>query len=192
METRRPTASLLAWSLIGLIGGHQAAYLAVYRDPAVIAHVLEDTGHGWMWFAPLLAASAVLTALLIGVRGSGPVRSFRWRFAGLAMIQSLTFLALETSERFGAGGGAEHLLDHLLADSGALVILLGLTFQLLTAFVLAVASRVIDRALAGLGRHRRAPRTSARSVLRAVAPDSLPHRIGLARACPPRAPPVRA
>ena len=193
MKTRRPTASLLAWSLIGLLGGHQAAYLAVYRDPAVVAHVLRDTGHGWMWLAPLLAASAALTVLIVGLRGTAPVQSFRLRFAALAVIQASTFVAVESCERLPDGTDGARLVDDLLAGSGWLVLLLGLGFQVVAAFLLALASRVVER-IAGVlrRRRRRSPRPAVPAARHAPSSVTLPINLGLARSCPPRAPPVPA
>ncbi len=190
MKSRRPTATLLAWSAIGLLGGHQAAYFLVYRDPALVAHVLEDTGHGWLWIAPFLVAAAAIIAMITGFRGSEPVRSFRGRFLALALVQTGTFVLLEASERAAHRSDPADLTASL-AGSGWLVLVVGIGFQLLTAFLVAVASRAIDRIAAAVRRRRTGHRHPAtRAIRRREAPGSFPHSLRLARTCGPRAPPV--
>jgi hypothetical protein len=192
VKSRRPTATLLAWSVIGLLGGHHAAYLLVYRDPAILAHVLEDTGHGWMWIAPFLAAAAVVIAMIVGFRGSEPVRSFRSRFSALALVQVGTFVLIEAGERVAHGSDAADLIASL-DGSGWLVLIVGIGLQLLTAFLVAVASRVIERIGDAVRRRRVRPRHPVpRACRRWEAPDALSHGLLLARARGPRAPPVGA
>jgi hypothetical protein len=183
--TRRSTRSLLAWSLVGLIGGHQATYALVYRDPGQMTSILDATGHGWLWLAPILVLSALLIALVVGLRGGDPIRSFRWRFTFLALIQGMTFAILEIAERASVHGRA-------FEDADWLILLVGLSIQAGVALLLALASRVVDRVAAALAAHR-APRPRRRpgSILRpslGVFPRASAHGLAFA----PRAPPVRA
>lgn len=185
---RRPTHVLLAWAVLGLLGGHHATYLAIYRDPALIEQMLDVTGHGWLSIAPLLALSALLTALVLGVRGSAPVRSFRWRFLALAAIQVVTFTLVEVGERQVVGGD----LLAAMADGGWLVLGVGAAIQVGVAFLLAAASRVAERLAAALARRRtRAPRREVRSTPR---PRTIrvPRSVVAGRGWAPRAPPVLA
>jgi hypothetical protein len=182
----------LAWSAIGLLAGHQAAYFVVYRDPAVVAHVLEDTGHGWLWFAPFLAAAAAAIALVVGFRGSEPIRSFHWRFAALAFVQVGSYVLLEATERAAHGHGSADVMT-TLDGGGWLVLIVGIGLQLLTAFLVALASRAVERIAAAARRRRAGPRRPVPVAGRRwAAPDALLRRLLLARAFGPRAPPVGA
>jgi hypothetical protein len=184
---RRSTRSLLAWSLVGLIGGHQATYLLLYRDPALMGGILDATGHGWLALAPIFVLSAALTALVLGFHVAEPVRSLRWRFTFLALIQGLTFVAIEFAERFGGGIDVGPLLA---ADWPILVV--GVAMQVAVAAVLAIASRVVERVAALLARHRttnphRRPIRVVRPSLVLFGPATSP---GSGHG--PRAPPVLA
>jgi hypothetical protein len=184
---RRSTRSLLAWSLVGLIAGHQATYLLLYRDPAVIGSMLDATGHGWLGLAPIFVLSAALTALVLGFQIADPVRSFRWRFTFLALIQGMTFVTVEFAERFG--GGID--VGPLLADDW-LILVVGVAMQVAVAALLAIASRVVERVAAVLARHRTAsPRQRTVRVVRPwLAPLFPTTRTGLGSG--PRAPPIFA
>jgi hypothetical protein len=184
---RSSTRALLAWSLVGLIGGHQAAYLLLYRDPAVITGMLDASGHGWMLLGPVFVISAAMTALVVGFQGSDPIRSFRWRFAFLALIQVAAFVTVEFAERSASGVDVRPLLG-----DDWFILVVGSLLQVAVALLLALASRVVERvALAFAGRRTAVPRRRTVSLLRpstlAVPGAILP---GLASA--PRAPPVRA
>jgi hypothetical protein len=188
---RRSTRLLLAWSLVGLIGGHQAAYLAVYREPRIVVEALGATGHGWMWLAPLFCFSAALVALVVGFRGSDPVRSFRWRFAALATIQVLTFVALEAAERLTTGADASRVARDLVAGPDAPVLVVGAVLQVLTAAVLALASRLVDRLASALRERLRSRRRVVAAPFRLPAgisalADLVPAGPGAARAPPLR------
>lgn len=181
--TRYSVRTLIAWSLVGLIGGHQLTYLVLYRDPAT---VLDATGHGWLWAAPILVFSAALTAMVLGLLGTGPVRSLRWRFAFLALIQGSTFATVEIAERSTSGMG----LGHVLAEAW-LVLVVGIAIQAAIAAVLAVASRVVERVAAALRRRASNARRPDRQLGRPTAAFVLPATYaGTGQS--PRAPPVLA
>jgi hypothetical protein len=185
---RRPTRTLIAWSTIGLIVGHQAAYLAYYRDPAIVSEVLRASDHGWLWLAPIILFAAALTALVVGFAGSDPVRSYPHRFASLALIQVGAFAAVEVAERLAGSADLFDLVSRV--DVGILV--LGSLIQVAVALVLAAASRIVERVAATLGRARiAAPRRRPTRFLRPSrsVPPALPTP---ARPFAPRAPPIRA
>lgn len=192
MRPRSPR-SLVAWALVGLIAGHQATYLAVYHDPALVTQVLASTGHGWLWLAPIFVLSAALTALVVGLQGGEAVRSTRWRFAFLAGIQATTFVVLELAERYASGSDAGHLVASLLSGTGGLVLVVGIAVQTVVAAALALASRVVDRVAAALAGRRRAASHPAR-VRRVLRPDLVirPRLLEPGRAAGPRAPPLLA
>jgi hypothetical protein len=190
--TRRPTRSLVAWSLAGLVVGHQATYFLVYRDPSVLASALSATGHGWLWLAPLLLASAPLTALVLSLRESAIVRPFRSRLVFLALIQATTFLALEVAERATTGASAGHLIGGLVEGLGWQILLVGVVVQVVFAALLALASKVVERVIQALrASPGRQPRHRARALRRPVA-VAHPRLRSLADVGGPRAPPVHA
>jgi hypothetical protein len=147
---RRSTPALVAWSVVGLIAGHQATYLAVYRDPAQAGSVLAATGHDWLWLAPIVLLSAALTALVVGFRGTDPVRSFRWRFAFLTAIQVVTFTILEIAERGASGIDLVALVD----GGGHVILAVGAIIQTGVALLLAWGSHAVERIAAAFARTR--------------------------------------
>lgn len=185
---RRSTRALLAWSVVGLIVGHQATYLAVYHDPALVSSVLDATGHGWLWLAPIFLLSAATTALVVGFRDLEPVRSFRWRFAFLAGIQAATFTIVEIAERGATGID----LRTLSADDGHVILAVGIAIQIGVALLLALGSRVVERIAIALARPRSVrprgrPAQTRRPSLPTHALSAVP-----SRGCAPRAPPAFA
>jgi hypothetical protein len=184
---RRSTPTLLAWSVIGMLAGHHATYLAIYRDPTIVADVLAATGHGWLWIAPILVFSAALIALVLGVMGADPIQSFRWRFASLAGIQVGAFVVIEIAERNAAG--VDLWASLLGADDR--ILLLGGLIQVAVALLLAMASRVVERIAHAIRQVRSArPRRRPGLTLRpAFLP--LPLTAAPSRANAPRAPPIR-
>jgi hypothetical protein len=154
----------------------------------VIGNVLNATGHGWLWLAPIFMLSAVLTAFVVGFGGATPVRSFRWRFAILAAIQIATFTVLEIAERTLTGGD----LGTLMADGGDLILAVGALVQTGVALLVSLGSRVVERIAAAFAkprttRPRRRPAPFARPSFLVLPPAG-----ALTRASTPRAPPVFA
>lgn len=191
MSSQRPSATLLAWSIVGLLGGHQLAFALVYRDPSAIAHALADTGHGWAWMAPLLLATAAFVALVTGIRGGSPVTRFRTRVAVLAAIQVGAFLGMEVVERLAHGTHPANLGTVLVENLGWAVLALGVVLQLALAFLLAILSAVVDRIVQALRAAAvRWPRATAGR--RPTVVVRVAHSIDRAGAAGPRAPPVPA
>ncbi len=189
VKPRPSVIALLAWSAAGLLGGHQAAYLLVYRDPAVLAHVFADTGHGWLQVAPFLAAAALLTAIVVGFGGTSPIPSLRWRFSALALVQTSAFLLVEAGERLAHGGAAADPMS-ILDGRGWLVVAVGVGVQCITAALVALASEAVER-IGHAARTRRArPRHRTNESVRPIDASSvLPHGRLWAVTCRPRAPP---
>ena len=64
---RYQRAGVAAWAVLGLLLGHTIAYAATFRDPQVLLHVLEDTGHNWLALLPVFVTLAV-ALLALGTR----------------------------------------------------------------------------------------------------------------------------
>jgi hypothetical protein len=186
----RSKPALLAWSVFGLIVGHQAAYLAVYQDPDALASVLNITGHGWLSFAPIFTMSTMLVAVVLGLRDSEPLKSLRVRFAVLALIQSAAFVMLEVTERQASG-----IDPGLLLSAAELpVLLIGLAVQTGLALLLALASRVVDEVAAAIRRARKTPqlRPSRRALAVTAGYQLYRATSTILAATAPRAPPLHA
>lgn len=161
-------ASIGALAAFGTMAAHALAYFLVQPDPGTRARLLDATGHEYRH----LIASVVVGAFVAGLAGylrekiarsEGPdrTRSVLATAARLAVIQSVVFILVESTERL-AGGGAGHVAD-------TRIVLAGLTAQLVVAcFIALFLACVVDPIAARLARSRRRPR--ARRKLRFDAP----------------------
>ena len=158
---RRIASWLLAvpLALAGSQLAHGLAYRLVQPDAHLRAHLLEETGHGYLHWLPLAggaAAGAVLVGLLLAAlglrgrhRGTASVAPARWPFALLPLA---AFAAQEMLERYGHHGRIE---------SGALVertFLTGLALQLPFALAAWAVARLLLRAAVRLARLLAPPR----------------------------------
>jgi hypothetical protein len=128
-------------SLAGFVVAHALGYTLVVPDPSERAHVLAETGHGYLpavatlgW--PLLALAALL-ALAEGARRRPVRRAVTHRRAGalLAAIQSVFFVVAEVGERLAA-----HESPAVLLRSPVLPVGLAAQVVVAAAIVLALAA----------------------------------------------------
>lgn len=184
MAPRRHPRLRLTWLLtvpimaIGSLAGHTLAYRLVAPDAHAREHLLEQSGHGYLRYAPLflaLCASLVLVALALRAaaafgRRAGP-RAPAWAFA---LLPPLGFVAQELLERFVHSG---HL--HLAAAVEP-TFLVGLCLQVPFALAALLIARLLlgfadsaGRAFAAFPR----PRLRGARTLFLTAPVAAPPRI---------------
>ncbi|MFN8520432.1 MAG: hypothetical protein U0667_13780 [Chloroflexota bacterium] len=184
---RAAAITTAGWATIGLLIGHVAAYDVVYPDAHVHAAALDASGHGWLATvnpALALALVAVVAAAIAGGRSGRPRAA---RFRTLASIQVAAFVGIELAERLAVGMSPAQV-GHELLDHGLWVILVvGILFQLLTAWVGSAFSRDLAHATtlhtrAACHRPRRAP---VLPPWLGHVPDRRPHEQRRGRA-PPR------
>lgn len=160
-------AAVVAWALIGLLLGHKLAYAATFRDPQVLLHVLEDTGHTWLSLTPVLVALLVALLVFTSARGAIGATSMRRRYITIAALQLSAYIAVEVLERLAHGQHLGDVVTGLTSGYGPTLLAFGVVAQLLVAAGTALLSRVVERVIARL-----------RAVnLRRVAPASNPKRI---------------
>ncbi|MDQ4143250.1 MAG: hypothetical protein M3198_05785 [Actinomycetota bacterium] len=138
----------LAWvgaSVCALVGGHLLQYRLLIPDPVARAHLLAETGHGYLPSAVrvsiLLGLLAGGAAVLLGYSSKrqheapgGVAAKFGLRAAG---VQMSCFVCLEVIERVVAGASVGHLLGR--------PILLALLVQFLGAALATVALWMFER-----------------------------------------------
>lgn len=144
MMTMHRRAATVAWAIAGLLLGHQLAYAAAYRDPAVLLHVLQDTGHQWLALTPVVIGLAVAILAATTLRGAAGSSSLRRRYAILAAVQLTAYLAIELTERVAHGSGFGDVAAELLSGSGPMLLACGIAAQLLVAAGVALLSRVVE------------------------------------------------
>ena len=167
-----------AFAAFGTVVAHALAYVVLAPDPHTRAELLVATGHNyWDAFAALATGAVVagvanLVTNQLANRGSDSLRpGFRHAAARLALLQSLLFLALETTERtlFSAGG-------HL----GVGIIVAGLCVQLLVALAIAGFVVGLSRVVESFSRSG-APEVSRAFIPRFVCSEVVHLRPGMTR-----------
>jgi len=131
----------------GVLLGHWLAYLAALPKASLRDAVLSSTGHGYWTEAVRLAVAlgvcglaALVTASLRTEAGPSDRMTFSALLLRLAPIQCAAFLTMETVERAPAHVPVASLLT-------VRVLVLGLAFQVLTAWVGARLLAWLDRAV---------------------------------------------
>jgi hypothetical protein len=142
------------WAVIGLLVGHVAAYDLVFPDEHVHADALAGSGHTWLALVEPSLLVALAFVVIAGVTAARIGRPRVARFRRLVVIQASAFVALELGERLLAGHSPLDLA-HELGEHGLwLILVVGVTVQVITAWLGSAASRGI----AGLARTRAAVR----------------------------------
>lgn len=160
-------AAVVAWALIGLLLGHKLAYAATFRDPQVLLHVLEDTGHNWLSLTPVFVALLIALLLVTSARGATGATTMRRRYITIATLQLSAYIAVEVIERLAHGSNLSDVVVGLTSGYGPTLLAFGVAAQLLVAAGTALLSRMVERVVARL-----------RAVnARRIAPASNPKRI---------------
>jgi hypothetical protein len=134
------TAPLL---VIGLLAGHSLGYRLAVADAHERAHLLEESGHGYLAYAPLVVAvglSLVVVAFAARVRafvrGDQVREAPPWLFA---LLPPLAFLAQEYVER------ALHTHGFTWASALEPAVLTGLVLQIPIALIALAVARALAR-----------------------------------------------
>ena len=102
-----------AWAALAVLLSHVVGYLLAYNDPSTRAHVLADTGHGWVsMLYPALALAAVVALVSSWVNARAGVARYSQRY--LIATSVVGFLSVELVERVlheGTFSGALHNLS---------------------------------------------------------------------------------
>jgi hypothetical protein len=159
--------AVVVWALIGLLLGHTLAYAATFRDPQVLLHVLEDTGHNWLSLTPVFVGLLIALLVVTSARSSTVSTSMRRRYVTIAALQLCAYIAVEVLERMAHGSSLSDVVAGLTSGYGPTLLAFGLAAQLLVAAGTALLSRAVERVVA---------RLRAVSPQR-VAPASNAHRI---------------
>jgi hypothetical protein len=160
-------AAIVAWALIGLLLGHKLAYAATFRDPQVLLHVLQDTGHNWLSLTPVFVGLLIALLVVTSARSSTVSTSLRRRYVTIAALQLCAYIAVEVLERMAHGSSLSDVVAGLNSGYGLTLLAFGLAAQLLVAAGTALLSRAVERVVARL-----------RAVnARRIAPASNPKRI---------------
>lgn len=135
----------LAWALVGVLGGHVLTYAILFPDAHVHDQVLAETGHGWTALLGPAVLTAVVVAVALGlVRGSGHGHRRGVRFTTLLLLQVGLFAGMELAERVASSGLSVAAIRHHLVDHGlAAILLLGVSIQVITAWLGSAVSRVV-------------------------------------------------
>ena len=149
-----------SWALLALLLGHQAAYLLVFRDPQVLAHVLADTGHHWLANLPLLIGFAAAIGAVGSWRDRAPLRRSH-RLVALVALQLAAYLVLEVGERLAHGIPLADLPATLMSFEGVSLLAVGLATQLVAALLAALAGRSVAEVLRAV---RSTPASRRRTV----------------------------
>ena len=160
-------AAVVAWALIGLLLGHTLAYAATFRDPQVLLHVLEDTGHNWLSLTPVFVALLIALLVVTSARGATGATSLRRRYITIAALQLSAYIAVEVLERLAHGSSLSDVAAGLTSGYGPTLLAFGVAAQLLVAAGTALLSRAVERVVARL----------RAATARRVAPASNPKRI---------------
>lgn len=140
----------VAWALIGLLLGHTLAYAATFRDPQVLLHVLEDTGHNWLSLTPVFVALLVALLVVTSARGATGATSMRRRYVTIAALQLSAYIAVEVLERLAHGSSLSDVAAGLTSGYGPTLLAFGVAAQLLVAAGTALLSRMVERVVARL------------------------------------------
>jgi hypothetical protein len=143
-------AAVVAWALIGLLLGHTLAYAATFRDPQVLLHVLEDTGHNWLSLTPVFVALLIALLVVTSARGATGATSLRRRYVTIATLQLGAYIAVEVIERLAHGSSLSDVAAGLTSGYGPTLLAFGVAAQLLVAAGTALLSRAVERVVARL------------------------------------------
>ena len=147
---RYQRAGVAAWAVLGLLLGHTIAYAATFRDPQVLLHVLEDTGHNWLALLPVFVTLAVALLALTSARGATSAESMRRRYVTIAALQLSAYIAVEVLERLAHGSSLSDVAAGLTSGYGPTLLAFGVAAQLLVAAGTALLSRMVERVVARL------------------------------------------
>jgi hypothetical protein len=150
------TAPLL---VLSLLVGHSLGYRWAVADPHARAHLLEESGHGYFTYAPLviavgltLIAAALAARIRAAARGDRMGGSPPWLFG---LLPPIAFVVQELAERILHSG---HVHPGTLAEPAVLI---GLVLQLPLAVIalglawlLAQAADQLGQAMAERPRNR--------------------------------------
>jgi hypothetical protein len=182
--------AVVAWALIGLLLGHTLAYAATFRDPQVLLHVLQDTGHNWLSLTPVFVGLLIALLVVTSARSSTGSTSMRRRYVTIAALQLSAYIAVEVLERLAHGSSLSDVVAGLTSGYGPTLLAFGIAAQLLVAAGTALFSQVVERVVARLravSPQRAAPASNAHRI---TAQQVLLHALfgGLAQGV--RAPPL--
>jgi hypothetical protein len=141
------TAPLL---VIGLVAGHAAGYRWALPDPHQRGHALEESGHAYSAYLPIVVAVALtLVAAALIARVCAVVRGERRGLAPppwlLALLPPAAFLLQEFVERWLSAGHVH------LATLWEPAVLVGLQLQIPFALVALALARALSRAADAIG-----------------------------------------
>ena len=190
----------LAWpialplAVLGAMAGHEAGYRVAVPDAHERAHLLEQTGHGYLAYMPIAVGTGLALAVLgFAAMVAATIRPAHRRRAGpaawlVAVLPPLVFVLQEYVERYTRHGEIEWATASQPAFLAGLA--MQLPFALLAALVAAGLGRLAERVarLIGAGATPR-PRMDV-PLLGALAPIDLPRAPILARGYAGRAPPL--
>jgi hypothetical protein len=143
-------AAIVAWALIGLLLGHTLAYAATFRDPQVLLHVLQDTGHNWLSLTPVFVGLLIALLVVTSARSSTVSTSLRRRYVTIATLQLGAYIAVEVIERLAHGSSLSDVAAGLTSGYGPTLLAFGVAAQLLVAAGTALLSRAVERVVARL------------------------------------------
>jgi len=143
-------AAIVAWALIGLLLGHKLAYAATFRDPQVLLHVLQDTGHNWLSLTPVFVALLIALLVVTSARSSTVSTSMRRRYVTIAALQLSAYITVEVLERMAHGSSLGDVVAGLSSGYGPTLLAFGVAAQLLVAAGTALLSRAVERVVARL------------------------------------------
>jgi hypothetical protein len=160
-------AAVVTWALIGLLLGHKLAYAATFRDPQVLLHVLEDTGHNWLSLTPVFVALLIALLLVTSARGATGGTTLRRRYVTIAALQLSAYITVEVLERLAHGSSLSDVVAGLSSGYGPTILAFGVVAQLFVAAGTALLSRVVERVVAHLravSPQRAAPASNAHRI----------------------------
>jgi hypothetical protein len=141
------TAPLL---VLSLLAGHSLGYRWAIADPDARAHLLEDSGHGYFTYAPLvlavgltLIAASLIARIRAAVKDERKGASPPWLFA---LLPPVAFVVQELTERLLHSG---HVYAGALTQPAVLI---GLALQLPLAVIALGLAWVLAQAADELGR----------------------------------------
>lgn len=111
---------------IATLGTHYLAYQLALRDEATRAHILAESGHGWLgwaWPAVIVAAVAVLAGALRSARDRN---SRELDAACVYLVSAVSFLGVEIVERWLHLGSLNAVAENLATWRNGVPVLLGL------------------------------------------------------------------
>jgi hypothetical protein len=141
----------LAWpvalplAVLSALAGHSAGYRVVVPDAHERQHLLEQTGHGYLAYAPAAVGVTLALAVLgfaaivvaaVRQRRDRHVRTPAWL---VALLPPLGFVLQEHVERYGRHGVVEW------ATAAEPAFLVGLALQFPFALVAALVAHALDR-----------------------------------------------